>query len=227
MVFRLVLSSLLFACIFACQDKKTTSQENVTSSEVTVKKKIPTTKVSRITHENAKDFLIQYGKENSERKVLIETDFGNIEIELYEEAPLHRANFIHIVKRGFLNTTSFYRVAKGFVIQGGNSDGWDMSRLKRQIGDFQVPAEFIPDLKHQYGAVGMARLWKNNPDKKSTPWEFYIVVDPKGSHHLDNEHTIIGRVTKGMDVAEKINLVEVDQSEWPINDVYMKASVID
>ncbi len=227
MFFRSALTSLLLIFLSSCQDKKTQPIDTTLDSKAIVKEKPAAVHPVRINHKNAVDFLTNYGKEHLENKVLIETDFGNIEIELYEETPLHRANFIHIVKRGFLNTTSFYRVAKGFVIQGGNSDGWEMSRLKRKIGDFQIPAEFNDKLKHNYGAVAMARLWKANPEKKSSPWEFYIVVDPKGAHHLNGEHTIIGRVIKGMDVAEKINLVEVDKSEWPVNDVYMKASIID
>lgn len=227
MTFRLAFSFAICLSFYNCQDKKTTSQVHIPISKTTVKEKTIPKISERITHDTAEAFLVGYGKENNEQKVLIETDFGNIEIELYNETPLHRANFIHIVKRGFLNTTSFYRVAKGFVIQGGNSDGWEMSRLKRKIGDFQIPAEFNENLKHDYGAVGMARLWKENPEKKSTPWEFYIVVDPKGSHHLNGEHTIIGKVIKGMEVAEKINLVKVDKSEWPEKDIYMKASIID
>lgn len=227
MVFRLAFLSFIFTLLlFSCQDKKSTVQETPLRIQTTVKEKPDNKHLKRITHKNAVDFLTEYGKKHLENKVRIETDFGNIEIELYEETPLHRANFIHIVKRGFLNTTSFYRVSKGFVIQGGNSDGWDMSRLKRQIGDFQIPAELNSNFKHNYGTVAMARLWKGNPEKKSSPWEFYIVVDPKGSHHLNNEHTIIGKVTKGMDVAEKISLVEVDESEWPVKDVFMKAFVI-
>ena len=72
----------------------------------------------------------------------------------------------------------------------------------------------------------MARIYKKNPEKRSSPFEFYIVMDPNGSYHLDQEHTVIGRVTKGMDVAKKINVLETDKSEWPIEDVYMKATII-
>lgn len=226
MVFRLNFLCYIVTLLFSCQDKKSTLQESSIPIQSTAKEKTIHENTERITHKNAVYFLTEYGKKHLENKVRIETDFGNIEIELYNETPLHRANFIHIVKRGFLSTTSFYRVSKGFVIQGGNSDSWDMSRLKRQIGDFQIPAEFNTNFKHSYGTVAMARLWKGNPKKKSSPWEFYIVVDPKGAHHLNNEHTIIGKVTKGMDVVEKISLVEVDKSEWPTKDVFMKASII-
>ena len=217
--------------VTSCQDTKTS--EKTPTNET--KKDIKTTEVKKIkkperpekiTNKNVEAFLTVYGKNNPERFVKLETKFGDIEIELFNETPLHRSNFIHIVKRGFLSETCFYRVAKGFVIQGGNSDKFSMARIKNRIGSFTIPHEFKNNLKHNYGAVAMARIWKGNPEKRSSPFEFYIVVDPNGSHHLDREHTVIGRVTKGMSVAKKINLLEVDKSEWPIDDVYMKASVI-
>ena len=229
--------SLLFCCaiIFiysSCQDTKTS--EKATINETKKVTKTPAAKeltkpkaIEKITNENGVAFLTEYGKENQERKIRLKTKFGIIEIELTNQTPLHRANFIHIVKRGFLDETCFYRVAKGFVIQGGNSDKLSMAKIKNSIGTFTIPHEFKKNLKHDYGTVAMARIWKGNPEKRSSPFEFYIVVDPKGSHHLDQEHTVIGRVTKGMDVAKKINLLEVDKSEWPIDDVYMKASIID
>ncbi len=227
MAFRFALFGFLLFILSNCQDKKTTPQVPIETSKTSIKEGFKQKITERITHKNVVKKLTEYGKYNPENRVLLETDFGNIEIELYNETPLHRANFIQIVKRGFLSTTLFYRVAKNFVIQGGNSDGWEMSRKKRQIGDYQIPAEFNSKFKHDYGQVAMARLWgEANPEKKSSPWEFYIVVDTKGAHHLNGEHTIIGRVTKGMDVAKKISLVEVDKSEWPRKDIPIKASII-
>ena len=102
-----------------------------------------------------------------------------------------------------------------------------MAKIKNRIGKFTIPSEFRNNLKHNYGAVAMARIWKGNPEKRSSPFEFYIIVDPKGSHHLDQEHTVIGYVTKGISVAKKINQLETDGSEWPIHDVYMTATVIE
>lgn len=215
----------------SCQDTKTKEKTPINGTQklpkANIEKKTPQPKrTEKITNNNVESFLTEYGKNNPERFVKLETKFGNIEMELFNETPLHRANFIHIVKRGFLSETCFYRVAKGFVIQGGNSDKMSMAKIKNRIGSFTIPHEFKANLKHTYGAVAMARIWKGNPEKRSSPFEFYIIVDPKGSHHLDQEHTVIGRVTKGMDVAKKINVLEVDQSEWPIEDVYMKASII-
>ncbi|WP_010182527.1 peptidylprolyl isomerase [Aquimarina agarilytica] len=223
------LTFVILSCwITSCQDNKSPKQNIQTKPEVQKKEVTPLKPkyTKRITNKNVIEILTEYGNKNKERFVKLSTDFGEIEIELYNETPLHRANFIQLVKRKFLNETCFYRVAKGFVIQGGNSDRMEMAKIKRRIGQFTIPHEIKKKLKHHYGCVAMARVYKNNPNKRSSPFEFYIDVDPKGSHHLDGEHTVIGRVIKGMDVAKKINLVEVDFSEWPRKDVYMKATII-
>ena len=222
---------LLFYLLCSCQDNKTVKEATITEAKIIPKKEKEkpkkTTRPTKITNKNVVESLTVYGQENKETKVKLETKFGDIEIQLYNDTPLHRANFIHIVKRGFLSETCFYRVAKDFVIQGGNSDKLSMAKIKNRIGKFTIPAEFKKHLKHNYGTVAMARIWKGNPEKRSSPFEFYIIVDPKGSPHLNNEHTVIGYVTKGMQVAKKINQLETDGSEWPINDVYMTATVIE
>ena len=226
----IILSSIgIIFC--SCQDTKSKQNTNVTP--ISQKENLTTQhpekkqkKHQRITNETAVTFLTEYGKNNTETLVKLETKFGEIEIELYEDTPLHRANFIHIIKRKFLDETCFYRVDKGFVIQGGNSDKFSMAKIKSRIGKFMIPSEMNPKHKHTYGAVAMARVYKGNPEKKSSPFEFYICMDPKGSPHLNGEHTVFGRVTKGMDVAKKINILKTDQSEWPIDDVYMTATVI-
>lgn len=222
---------LLVALCFACQDKKNQTYNTPNKSKTEIKNSRQDTLVklfnNRITNDNVVDFYTKYGKENPEKKVRITTKFGDIDIELFEDTPLHRANFIHIVKRGFLSETCFYRVAKDFVVQGGNSDSFKMARIKGKIGKFTLPAEFKPHHKHEYAAVAMARIWKNNPERRSSPFEFYIVVNTENAKHLNGEHTVIGKVIKGMDVVKEINKVEVDKSEWPINDVCMKVQILE
>jgi len=223
---------VLFLGILSCQDTKITphgiDQSTEKKEKITVKRDLKVkNRIPRITNKTAREFYTEYGKLNPEKKVRIKTNFGNIDIELYNDTPIHRANFIHIIKRGFLSQTCFYRVAKDFVIQGGNSDSFKMAKIKHRIGEFTLPSEFLNHRKHTYGAVAMARIWKNNPNRRSSPYEFYIIVDPKGSPHLNNEHTVIGRVIKGMNVAKKINQVEVDRSEWPKKDICMDVEILD
>lgn len=172
-------------------------------------------------------FLTQYGKENPETHVLISTRFGDIEVELYKDTPLHRANFIRLVKMGYFNSTYFHRVAKDFVIQGGNSDTEATQRIRHKVGSFLIPSEFNKKHLHNRGAFSAAKYSEQNISKASSPFEFFIVLNPKGAHHLDFEHTVFGHVVKGMAVADKIAKVKVDKSEWPKKNIYIHAEVID
>jgi peptidyl-prolyl cis-trans isomerase A (cyclophilin A) len=207
--------------------------------------------------DNAVEFLTQYGKNNLETKVQITTTFGIIKLKLYEETPLHRANFLMLVKEGYFNDTYFYRVAKDFVIQGGNTD-LEITQSKRSaIGKYAIPHEIQPlKLYHKRGALCAAREWQNNPEKMSDVYNFYIVQGVKmhklhldkldrerewkipanqrakytssgGAPHLDGEHTVFGEVYEGLEVLKKIADVEVDAVEWPKVDIVMQVEVIE
>ncbi|AXT54222.1 peptidylprolyl isomerase [Aquimarina sp. AD1] len=180
----------------------------------------------KLTNTNMKEFLLKYGKENPETLVRISTKFGDIDIKLYKESPMHRANFIYLVKQKYFDETFFYRVAKGFVIQGGNSDRTQMAQKRHDIGDYTLPQEPIKGLKHNRGSVALSKQWVNNPSNRSTPYEFFIVIAKEGAPHLNGEHTIFGKVIKGMSVADKISNVPVDGSEWPKENIFIKAEVI-
>jgi len=86
--------------------------------------------------------------------------------------------------------------------------------------------EPIKGLKHNRGAVALSKQWVDNPSNRSTPYEFFIVIAKQGAYHLDGEHTIFGKVVKGMNVADKISNVPVDGSEWPKENIFIKAEVI-
>lgn len=182
--------------------------------------------VFKITDKTVREFMLQYGKENPEDLVRIETIYGKIDIKLYKQTPIHRANFIYLVKQKYFNETFFYRAAKDFVIQGGNSDRHQMAKKRFEIGEYTVPQEQVKGLKHIRGAVALSKQWVNNPSNRSTPYEFFIVVAKKGAPHLDGEHTIFGKVVRGMRVVDKISNVPVDQSEWPKENIFIKAEVI-
>ena len=180
-----------------------------------------------IPQEKLIPFLKQYGKENPENRVRIITSFGDIEVTLFRDTPLHRANFIMLVKNGYFDNTYFHRVAPGFVIQGGNSDNEATYEMRQAVGNYLIPSEFDAGHKHTYGAFSAAKYSEQNVSKASSPIEFFIVVDKGGSPHLNNDHTVFGRVTSGMDVAEKIAQVKTGQSEWPIDNVHMDVEIIE
>lgn len=112
-------------------------------------------------------------------KVLISTEYGNITVVLYNETPLHRDNFIKIVKEGVLDSTLFHRVIKSFMIQGGDPDS-KKAASGTLLGNgglpYTVKAEIKPGLLHKKGALSAARQPDNvNPNKESSSTQFYIV----------------------------------------------------
>ena len=179
-----------------------------------------------INNKNTVAFLKKYGELNTEDAVTIETRFGNITVKLYNDTPLHRASFIFLAKVGYFDTTCFYRVVPNFIIQGGESERLDTQRFKVKYLRYKLPSEFRNNRKHKYGTIALARDWKKNPQKKSTPFEFYIVQNRKGAHHLDGEHTVFGEVTSGFEVIDKIVNLKTGSDEWPLNDVFMKIKVL-
>ena len=114
---------------------------------------------------------------SKERLVLLTTDYGNMTIKLYDSTPLHRDNFVKLVKQGFYDSLLFHRIIAGFMIQGGDpdskhADSTAMLGAGSAPGD-RIPAEFMPHLLHKKGALAMAR--DNNPAKASSNCQFYIV----------------------------------------------------
>lgn len=119
--------------------------------------------------------------DKNETLVSIQTDSGNIVVKLYNETPLHRDNFIKLVKDGTYNGVIFHRVIKDFMIQGG--DPTSKNAQKDAVygeGDlgYTLPAEFrMPQLFHKKGALAAARTGDEvNPDKESSASQFYIVL---------------------------------------------------
>ena len=88
-----------------------------------------------LNDENAIPFFYEYGMNNKEKNVRIITNYGNIDIELFEETPYHRANFIFLTKEKYFDGTYFHRVVKDFIIQGGNSDSYDVSKGGKKSED--------------------------------------------------------------------------------------------
>jgi len=133
-----------------------------------------------ISNANVVEKLTAYGKENPETKVKINTKYGSIKIKLFEDTPLHRANFIMLIKKGYFDSTLFYRVIENFMIQGGNSDTDDITEKMRNIGFYQVPNEVKKHHIHRRGALAMAVTdqWdvpERLRHRNSSPYNFYII----------------------------------------------------
>ncbi|SDX48780.1 peptidylprolyl isomerase [Aequorivita viscosa] len=203
--------------------------EDQDDDETEIERNIEETEFPKLTNENAVSFLTEYGKNNPETKVLITSRFGDIEIELYNDTPLHRANFIYLVKQNYFNETFFHRIVPNFIIQGGNSDLTSTPKKRAKIGGtYLLPAELENGRVHEYGTVSGAKEYRENPDNRTAPFEFFIFLGPKSSTaHLNGKYTIFGKVTKGMNVVEEISKVEADNGDWPLNNIYITAKVLD
>jgi len=237
----LVLISLMVCLAFGgCEDKKKTSEEKTeavkeiekyteVATDISEEKIEDTTTYPQITQENVVSFFTQYGKDNPETKVLVSTQHGDILIELYKDTPLHRANFIFLVKQKYFNNTFFHRIVPNFIIQGGNSDTPPTNKKRRVIGkDYLLPAELDNGRAHTYGTVSGAKEYRENPDKQSAPFEFFIFLGPKSSTgHLNDNYTIFGKVIQGMDVVETIANLPSDEGDWPQQNVYITAEVVE
>lgn len=108
--------------------------------------------------------------------VRIRTDQGECIVQLYDQTPKHRDNFIRLVKKKTFNGTLFHRVIKDFMIQGGDPDSKNAkpgTKLGEGTVGYTVPAEFNDSLFHKKGVLAAAR--DNNPEKASSGSQFYLV----------------------------------------------------
>ena len=254
---------LIVLNLASCNNTKPNNQE-----EESVKKERPHKKAARkvapkpkkakfvsLTDDNLVKVLTAYGKENPETLVLLKTRLGTMKIKLYENTPLHRANFIRLIKNNFYDQTMFYRVVENFMIQGGDSDDWERQTIKNKMGKYTLPAEFRKENIHKKGALSMAREYEDNPEKRSVPFEFFFVQGTKytlpelrgaeqqygldisdqhkeiyqtvgGTPHLDGQHTVFGQVIDGLEVIDSISKVRVDEGDWPIEDIILDFEIL-
>jgi cyclophilin family peptidyl-prolyl cis-trans isomerase len=176
-----------------------------------------------------KDVIAQNDNNKKYDVVQLTTKFGDIYIWLYDETPKHRDNFLKLAKEGFYNGTTFHRIIKDFMIQGGDPNSKDNDPMNDGIGGpgYTVEAEFRPALTHTYGAVAAARMGDaGNPQKRSSGSQFYIVQNKQGTHFLDNNYTVFGKVLSGMDIVDKIAVQPKDARDRPIENITMQVKVI-
>jgi cyclophilin family peptidyl-prolyl cis-trans isomerase len=187
----------------------------------------------------------------NETMFIIRTNYGDITGMLYNDTPGHRDNFIKLINEGWFNGSTFHRVIKNFMIQGGGKEGGTVD-----VG-YTIPAEFVPGRIHKKGALAAARTGDNvNPQKRSSGSQFYIVqgrIYPEeelqaiesrknceytdeqktiyktlgGTPFLDFDYTVFGEVIDGLDVVDKIAAVRTGQRDKPLEDVVMTIEIIE
>ena len=249
----LILITILFI-VSSCSEPEPVEEsriETIAKPKPKPKKKKPALDTNSINDKNVERKLLTYGKANPETIVKLHTTKGVITIRLYKDTPLHRANFIMLAKRGYFDGTVFMRVVKGFMAQGGAAYTGEHTDIKRSIGKYTIPPEFLSKYIHKQGAVAAAREYRGNPDKRSDPYMFYMVegvpftddtldkyerktgrkytpeqrqyyTQNPGAAHLDGEHTVFGEIISGYNVIPKITTVETDRKDWPIDDIFIE-----
>lgn len=155
--------------------------------------------------------------------VVIEMEDGGVmKGELYPEiAPKTVENFEKLVKAGFYDGLIFHRVIPGFMIQGGCPQGNGTGGPGWQIeGEFTLNG-FKNDLKHTRGVLSMARTM----DPNSAGSQFFIMV--ADSPHLDGQYASFGKITEGLDVADRIVSTKRDFRDKPKKDQRMAKVTIE
>ena len=151
-----------------------------------------------------------------QKTVTLKTTLGAIRIKMEPGwAPNHVRNFLKLTSTGFYNGTAFHRISKGFVVQGGMSNGHNSERWVHP-----VKGEFRDDVKHTRGIVSMART--EDPDSATT--SFFLMLGD--APHLDGKYSAFGRVIEGLDVLDAFEKEEVD-GETPKRHLEIVEAVID
>ncbi|WP_210517865.1 peptidylprolyl isomerase [Hymenobacter terricola] len=210
---------------------------------------VPGPDLATLTDSAAPAALLAYGRQYPGSEVLVHTRLGTIRVKLYDDTPIHRANFLLLARKGVFDETMFNRVVKDFAVQGGQTYNARTIRLKR----YRLPPEIRPGHFHRKGALGMARYDdEQNPHRLSSNTDFYFVVGEKlapnqsqamagrklspaqvrayaevgGVPSLDGQYTVFGEVTEGQDVVDKIANEPVESDKWPVRDITMKVEVV-
>ena len=210
---------------------------------------IPGPNLATLTDSAAPAALLAYGRQYPGSEVVIKTRLGNIRVKLYDDTPIHKANFLLLARKGVFDETMFNRVVKDFAVQGGQTYNARTIRLKR----YRLPPEFRAGHFHHKGALGMARYDdEKNPGRLSSNTDFYFVVGERlapnqsqamagrrltpaqskayaavgGVPSLDGQYTVFGEVIEGQEVIDKIANEPVESDKWPVKDIKLRVEVV-
>jgi peptidyl-prolyl cis-trans isomerase B (cyclophilin B) len=185
---------------------------------------------------------------------LIQTEYGDMKVMLYNSTPKHRDNFIKLVNEGYYDSLLFHRVINGFMIQGGDPDS-RKATPGQMLGMGGPEYKIDPEIgaPHLRGALAAAR--DNNPLKQSSGSQFYIVQgqiindeylntieqqkgikyspeqrklykEEGGAPFLDNDYTVFGEVVEGFETINKITSQPTDSNDRPQKDVRMTIKIL-
>mgnify|MGYP000433382055 CR=1 FL=1 len=165
----------------------------------------------------------QGGAKQKVMKATLETNKGNITIELNTNTPKTTANFVKLAKEGFYNGTKFHRVIAGFMNQGGDPLSKDDSKMN-QWGTggpgYKFDDEITSANRNDKWTISMANAGPNTGSS-----QFFINL--VNNNFLDGKHPVFGKVVEGMEVVDKIAKVEKNSQDKPLEDVVInKASLV-
>ncbi|MCL1938608.1 MAG: peptidylprolyl isomerase [Candidatus Azobacteroides sp.] len=193
-------------------------------------------------------FMTMISCSSNAQTYTLETSLGNIKLILYDNTPLHKANFENLVEKHAYDSVLFHRIIKGFMIQTGDLRTKPSTSVDT-TADATIPAEFVPENFHKKGAIAAARTGDLvNPEKRSSLTQFYIVEgrtfsdeeldyleQATGKHwneeqrnvyktlggtpFLDQEYTVFGEVVEGLEVVDKIAALPTRPGDYPIADI--------
>ncbi len=172
--------------------------------------------------------LVLVGDEKAESSkaphAILKTKFGDMEVVFFPElAPKHVASFIKLAKSGFYNGTIFHRVIPGFMIQGGDPNTKDPSKVQSYgTGGpgYTLPAEFSK-VAHEKGILSAART----ADPNSAGSQFFIMVDK--APHLDGQYTVFGEIIKGLEITDKIVSQPRNPRDNPLERIEMTVEIVE
>jgi len=186
-----------------------------------------------------------------ETLIVIHTSYGDITAKLYNDTPLHRDNFIKLIKEGWYEGSPFHRIINGFMIQGGHAKNGKVDP------GYTIEAEILSNHFHKKGALSAARMGDQvNPEKRSSGCQFYIVqgqpvpetylnnitaqtghdftLEQKkvyealgGTPHLDGGYTVFGEVLDGLVVVDKIAAVKTGRGDVPVEPLTMTIEILE
>jgi peptidyl-prolyl cis-trans isomerase-like 1 len=142
------------------------------------------------------------------QEVVVETSLGSFSIELYHaHAPKTCYNFLELSKLGYFSQTTFHRVIRDFMVQGGDPSGTGRGGESIYGGKFED--EISPELHHT--GAGVVSMANSGPNTNGS--QFFITLAP--TPHLDGKHTIFGRISSGMKVVQRLGSVATRDDDCP------------